>query len=86
MAVSAANTAESAAYSSHPRPRGAAGVLSGRRSIIRSVPAIIPAMAAALSQVIGSPSRSQARSIVSTVELLSTGVTWLTVPSLSAWK
>ena len=47
---------------------------------------MIPAIAAAFSQVMDSPSRTHAKSIVSTVELLSTGVTWLTVPSFSAWK
>ena len=86
MLVSAANTADSAAHTSQPRPPLRSVAVEGFRSSISSVPAAISTTAAPFHSVNPSVSSSAASRMVSTVEDLSTAATAATGPSCSALK
>ena len=92
MEVRLANTAERAAKRNQPRfpfpvsPAFSAGVPSSFFTAISQVPTAITAAPAPLMGVIGSPSRKKASRMVSSVLVLSTGVTWLTSPNCRALK
>ena len=85
MEVRLANTAEPKAYSSQAPP-WEAGAAASCFSIIRKVPAAMPAMPPAPHREIPSPSSTNASTMVSTTLDLSMGTTLLMSPSWSALK
>lgn len=86
--VSAANRADASAYTSQlPPPRSARGRPDrSEGSTMRSVPTVIATIPAAPHALTGSPSRTSARTIASTVDSLSMGATRDTFPRASAAK